>query len=144
MLKHCINHLLLTGGFQPPSGGCVLKPIGGIYNRVFIRQPPSGGCVLKQPCPKIKAWLHNQPPSGGCVLKQINRIHRRQIIRPAAFRRLCVETKYDELPLLIEKPAAFRRLCVETLIVSVRFLRLRNQPPSGGCVLKPRIDCRSF
>ena len=32
---------------QPPSGGCVLKPIGGIYNAVFFRQPPSGGCVLK-------------------------------------------------------------------------------------------------
>ena len=31
--------------------------------------------------------------------------------------------------------AAFGRLCVETLSISLKF-RARQQPPSGGCVLK--------
>ena len=34
-------------------------------------------------------------------------------------------------------PAAFRRLCVETLAIRGAFLICSNQPPSGGCVLKP-------
>ena len=36
-------------------------------------------------------------------------------IYPAAFRRLCVETKATKCqPLRLRGPAAFRRLCVET------------------------------
>ena len=34
-----------------------------------------------------------QPPSGGCVLKHLIVNTRVDIRRPAAFRRLCVETK---------------------------------------------------
>ena len=34
------------------------------------------------------------------------------------------------------KPAAFRRLCVETLVWSIWAI-FSFQPPSGGCVLKP-------
>ncbi|EFH22201.1 hypothetical protein NEIPOLOT_02204 [Neisseria polysaccharea ATCC 43768] len=33
---------------QPPSGGCVLKPIGVLKIFQYGIQPPSGGCVLKQ------------------------------------------------------------------------------------------------
>ena len=33
--------------FQPPSGGCVLKPSIPILKVGFSDQPPSGGCVLK-------------------------------------------------------------------------------------------------
>ena len=33
--------------WQPPSGGCVLKPARAGSNRPRCRQPPSGGCVLK-------------------------------------------------------------------------------------------------
>ena len=33
---------------------------------------------------------------------------------PAAFRRLCVETNNDDFYLMNTTPAAFRRLCVET------------------------------
>ena len=33
---------------QPPSGGCVLKPISVNLSKPFSMQPPSGGCVLKQ------------------------------------------------------------------------------------------------
>ena len=55
---------------------------------------------------------------------------------PAAFRRLCVETKLvietEEVEL---DPAAFRRLCVETVAVPCQ-LFFAVQPPSGGCVLK--------
>ena len=57
---------------------------------------------------------HRQPPSGGCVLK-LGHCHQGRIIgRPAAFRRLCVETS----SLKLQTEADF-------------------QPPSGGCVLKP-------
>ena len=38
-------------------------------------------------------------------------------------------------------PAAFRRLCVETSIFSDG-LSLVDQPPSGGCVLKPDVAVR--
>ena len=33
---------------------------------------------------------------------------------PAAFRRLCVETRHCTLRQSVDSPAAFRRLCVET------------------------------
>ena len=36
-------------------------------------------------------------------------------MKPAAFRRLCVETEGKKDFVRIKKPAAFRRLCVETL-----------------------------
>ena len=40
----------LRGGMsslQPPSGGCVLKPVLNYNNLNYVAQPPSGGCVLK-------------------------------------------------------------------------------------------------
>ena len=55
-------------------------------------QPPSGGCVLKHGRGKTFIPSQNQPPSGGCVLKRHRRQRRRLRQRPAAFRRLCVET----------------------------------------------------
>ena len=36
-----------------------------------------------------------------------------------------------------EKPAAFRRLCVETDADAYMGGEHPSQPPSGGCVLKP-------
>ena len=40
------------------------------------------------------------------------------------------------------KPAAFRRLCVETFSpMSLAMVRI-DQPPSGGCVLKPKPSNR--
>ena len=58
---------------QPPSGGCVLKPLGVVQRGKGWLQPPSGGCVLK-----LLLWhtlIVNlmQPPSGGCVLKRKER-----------------------------------------------------------------------
>ena len=34
------------------------------------------------------------------------------------------------------RPAAFRRLCVETCVIGIPIFMDANQPPSGGCVLK--------
>ena len=54
---------------------------------------------------------------------------------PAAFRRLCVETKHANNQPTRRCAAAFRRLCVETLSL-LGFSAHDEQPPSGGCVLK--------
>ena len=43
---------------------------------------------------------------------------------PAAFRRLCVETKQEKKAKLHQFPAAFRRLCVETEIGAAGRLKL--------------------
>ena len=41
-------------------------------------------------------------------------------------------------------PAAFGRLCVETIKTADIVAVLRNQPPSGGCVLKRQFDVLRF
>ena len=92
MLKPSLLDRALQSGAQPPSGGCVLKPDDSTVDGKVVRQPPSGGCVLKQ--------------------KTISNLTAQ--IQPAAFGRLCVETKWKDIN---EK--------------------LNRQPPSGGCVLKP-------
>ena len=56
------------------------------------RQPPSGGCVLKLFLRVLLFGLGTQPPSGGCVLKLSGKIRNLSERKPAAFRRLCVET----------------------------------------------------
>ena len=104
-------------------------------------QPPSGGCVLKPCLPPDLRHLSNQPPSGGCVLKPGwggNKLRPRP---SAAFRRLCVETPNLRTVQSRYLSAAFRRLCVETENM-VKQIKGSNQPPSGGCVLKPScIPC---
>ena len=55
-----------------------------------------------------------QPPSGGCVLKHECPLDSQKFKNPAAFRRLCVETRNTLVVGGHEGPAAFRRLCVET------------------------------
>ena len=60
---------------------------------MIVIQPPSGGCVLK-PLMKIKSPAYvAQPPSGGCVLKQTQNLGYPIFPHPAAFGRLCVETR---------------------------------------------------
>ena len=100
-------------GRQPPSGGCVLKPLPGTPVCRIIIQPPSGGCVLKH---RLGGWSvkpFTQPPSGGCVLKLAEKPESKPIYNPAAFRRLCVETR-----------------------IRTESSPFKAQPPSGGCVLK--------
>ena len=79
-----------------------------------LLQPPSGGCVLKPDIPEAAAVGEDQPPSGGCVLKLINSDVFGRFTGPAAFRRLCVETRHPLHHRQNFHPAAFRRLCVET------------------------------
>ena len=60
----------------------------------------------------------------------------------AAFGRLCVETHQQDIPIIyIIRTAAFGRLCVETRIDTGR-INNKQQPPSGGCVLK-LMGCQS-
>ena len=120
-------------------------------------QPPSGGCVLKHRYTFIHDGRIIQPPSGGCVLKLFGFNLYADILEPAAFRRLCVETHLKHQKHRHHGPAAFRRLCVETYqrgrlshsSLPAAFRRLcvettapkptkpmPDQPPSGGCVLK--------
>ena len=80
----------------------------------FGLQPPSGGCVLKRNDSTYAYMIGAQPPSGGCVLKQQLSSDAVNYTRPAAFRRLCVETLWLTRLNRIMHPAAFRRLCVET------------------------------
>ena len=107
--------VLVSGLFQPPSGGCVLKPANALYgvfayspaafgrlcvetsklNRLIKGrvQPPSGGCVLKPDDSTVDGKVVRQPPSGGCVLKHRVQQKDGRNLLPAAFGRLCVETE---------------------------------------------------
>ena len=100
---------------QPPSGGCVLKRAGDLWDSLQRLPAAFRRLCVETSLTYCITIQQNQPPSGGCVLKP----------------------KYNFLPPNLYKPAAFRRLCVETG-TSVRGKpSLTNQPPSGGCVLKP-------
>ncbi|EET43551.1 hypothetical protein NEISICOT_02639 [Neisseria sicca ATCC 29256] len=98
-------------------------------------QPPSGGCVLKPVVPVPVVPVPVQPPSGGCVLKHLDFTYQTRHF-PAAFGRLCVETGHQAVVWRRTKPAAFGRLCVETIDANLPPRVYESQPPSGGCVLK--------
>ena len=114
---------------------CVETGMTTVKVSINAAQPPSGGCVLKPHSETNLYPLFDQPPSGGCVLKPSRSCVSFFDCEPAAFRRLCVETIELELMDEYGMPAAFRRLCVETSRLH-RYHPARNQPPSGGCVLK--------
>ena len=122
---------------QPPSGGCVLKPSWTNNGVNRTNQPPSGGCVLK-PGRSCRTVGHIRPAAFRrlCVETLLGDFMS-SVVEPAAFRRLCVETVHQQPPSTRGNPAAFRRLCVETAIPS-QGCRTMPQPPSGGCVLKQR------
>ena len=120
---------------QPPSGGCVLKPSWTNNGVNRTNQPPSGGCVLK-PGRSCRTVGHIRPAAFRrlCVETLLGDFMS-SVVEPAAFRRLCVETVHQQPPSTRGNPAAFRRLCVETLQNKKPRERV-SQPPSGGCVLK--------
>ena len=70
------------------------------------------------------------------MLKQSSHNAFIDVLKPAAFGRLCVETFISLCRGNDSIPAAFGRLCVETSKLN-RLIKGRVQPPSGGCVLKP-------
>ena len=103
---------------QPPSGGCVLKPVS-IYGGIAeVIQPPSGGCVLKPKVRTATAVNPCQPPSGGCVLKP----------KVSFF----LESEVPQPP---SGGCVLKLVCLGSLLVVGQ-----TQPPSGGCVLKRRND----
>ena len=106
--------LLLFLVRQPPSGGCVLKPVRSIslqrtppaatFGWLCVetrlacltiwqpKQPPSGGCVLKRYQVVGRTEKTKQPPSGGCVLKHYKIDCDKLDELAATFGWLCVET----------------------------------------------------
>ena len=78
-------------------------------------QPPSGGCVLKQ-VTVMGVKKFNGPAAFGRLCVETGAIRRFfGNLVPAAFGRLCVETNdIHQFDYEQEKPAAFGRLCVET------------------------------
>ena len=63
--------------------------------------------MLKQNFAHSHGLKYVQPPLGGCVLKQALPEKKQPLYEPAAFRRLCVETLYQQLQ---EMKAAASRL----------------------------------
>ena len=90
-----------------------------------MAQPPSGGCVLK-PVTVLVFFIAACPAAFGrlCV-ETVNFTIDLCFFRPAAFGRLCVETSILHRGLSDRMPAAFGRLCVETMYkgVSVDMIR---------------------
>ena len=121
---------------QPPSGGCVLKPIisrkafcvwiPAAFGRLCVEtqrrrnnhrypQPAAFGRLCVETASRNSSRLYiSQPPSGGCVLKHNKLAFRCAVFGPAAFGRLCVETGKERTAKTQRAPAAFGRLCVET------------------------------
>ena len=93
---------------QPPSGGCVLKQNTVESRKNSEDQPPSGGCVLKHIDFYRRPAARYQPPSGGCVLKQKRDVESTKDNEPAAFGRLCVETRMESKIRLEAKPSRLR------------------------------------
>ena len=98
-------------------------------------QPPSGGCVLKPFSLNANRGTRRPAAFRRLCVETFSFLHCFVLSRPAAFRRLCVETCYIEQFCAAAVPAAFRRLCVETTRL-YPFPNWKRQPPSGGCVLK--------
>ncbi len=82
----------------------------------FGWQPPSGGCVLK---PDNVKDTHAQALAAAfrrLCIETILLQHYIQKERAAAFRRLCIETRqWGHVIHSVIPAAAFRRLCIETL-----------------------------
>ena len=100
-----------NGLVQPPSGGCVLKHAFGGDCPQSALQPPSGGCVLKLIFRHFVGGYYIQPPSGGCVLKQRCAQAASAGGQPAAFGRLCVETR-ESISMSVDDKASRLRAAV--------------------------------
>ena len=87
----------LSEGASAAFGRLCVETYAHVCTMRFISQPPSGGCVLKPVLHAETSQPTYQPPSGGCVLKQCSAILLCQPLQSAAFGRLCVEThKYGK------------------------------------------------
>ena len=64
-----IFHSLMFKRAQPPSGGCVLKPICWIRQGLNIRPAAFRRLCVETLIQRSNIKQIRQPPSGGCVLK---------------------------------------------------------------------------
>ena len=143
---------------QPPSGGCVLKPIisrkafcvwiPAAFGRLCVEtqrrrnnhrypQPAAFGRLCVETASRNSSRLYiSQPPSGGCVLKQRCR-HAGCVKHCQPPSGGCVLKQEQRTARnKLKEPAAFGRLCVETGAYAPPLSNRGGQPPSGGCVLK--------
>ena len=157
-LKH--QHTAAFKHPQPPSRGCVLKPM----NRILVLQGDSSAAFarlcVETSLSSSRALISASAAFARLCVETSPRLSPSNIKVSAAFARLCVETLKQSALLCVGRSAAFARLCVETsplvfLLVarlSAAFARLcvetfevkrmsqqHNQPPSRGCVLKRSI-----
>ena len=122
---------------QPPSGGCVLKP-----KLLDFQVKGATPAAFRRLCVETRNTLVGGEQEGPAAFRRlcvetIESLYSSWINSPAAFRRLCVETRISGMRHPKTDPAAFRRLCVETRTDDFSADSIFNQPPSGGCVLKP-------
>ena len=104
----------------------------------FKLQPPSGGCVLK---PLFAHELNCAPFAAtfGWLCVETSIKSNTPCFKSAAtFGWLCVETIYNRGNYNLNPAATFGWLCVETQEISSIDIAIA-QPPSGGCVLKQYI-----
>ena len=92
---------------------------------------------MKRPDSALAYDARTQPPSGGCVLKQKIGSCGYLFERPAAFGRLCVETRQRLRTRRQQQPQPPSGGCVLKPMFADKRAKINVQPPSGGCVLKP-------
>ena len=142
-MKRLIPKLPTARQTQPPSGGCVLKHRLG-KRRIFAADP----AAFRRLCVETRNLCFNCFISLPAAFRRLcvetcGKRLTKPAYGPAAFRRLCVETSPYRAHNSKSSPAAFRRLCVETKTVKNKRRRYA-QPPSGGCVLKRRLDTQWY
>ena len=91
-----------------------MKPADVVNGLHVFAQPPSGGCVLKPPCQNIADMGAHPAAFGRLCVETRPGAQLAARAAPAAFGRLCVETIQELLDMRLPEPAAFGRLCVET------------------------------
>ena len=128
----------LVGGLKNAAafGRLCVETIMLNLTMVFLWQPPSGGCVLKPAAIARLGFRPSQPPSGGCVLKQDLETHEFLYPEAAAFGRLCVETQPIKPIIATNAQQPPSGGCVLKHHRDGRRRGYAGQPPSGGCVLK--------
>ena len=99
MLKQRINQSWVLGNKTAAFGRLCVETTLPTFTRCVTCQPPSGGCVLKPVIWPPPLLTVGQPPSGGCVLKPPIFMNTPLIPKTAAFGRLCVETQPSEATL---------------------------------------------
>ena len=135
MLK-LLPAVLLTDHHKPAAFGrlcvetiCLMVIIGQKF------QPPSGGCVLKPVGRNTLGRSSSAAAFGRLCVETALSASARALVSAAAFGRLCVETlsKRTTKRKCSQPPSGG---CVLKRFATPSACIFANQPPSGGCVLK--------